>query len=80
MVQFFFTAINPAPYSPTLTTPRYEKREREKEKASGKMQNRKTTNNRPKNRWQGTLPPTLKGQITGFGIRRAWTPAVEVRK
>ena len=81
MVQFFFTAIQPCPYSPTLTTPRYEKREREKEKASGKMpKTGKLQTTDQKNRWQEHLPPTLKGLITrGLESQGAWTPAVEVR-
>ena len=61
MVQFFFTAIQTCPYSPTLTTLRYEKIEREKEKASGKMPRtgtQQTTDQ--KNRWQEHFPPTLK--------------------
>ena len=65
MVQFFFTAIQPCPYSPALTALRYEKREREKEKASGKMPRTGTQQKTDqKNRWQEHFPLTLKGLIT----------------
>ena len=71
MVQFFFTAIQPCPYSPTLTTLRYEKRERERKGKWEDAQNRNTTNNRPKEQMAGTLPSYSKGpNHKGLGLQK----------